>query len=157
MPALAAQAALMLELGRADEANRALDEAVAVVSQARGEMAPEFGLALAVAGRWSDLQAHVETMPASLWRDMHRAILEGDLRRAARICDDAGSLPIAARLRLMAADRLLESGQTEAARSELAAAVDFWQSVGARYWLGRAAEVQQLIDAAIASEATRAR
>ena len=33
-----------------------------MVSRVRGEMAPEFGLALAVAGRWSDLQAKADTL-----------------------------------------------------------------------------------------------
>jgi tetratricopeptide (TPR) repeat protein len=156
VPALATTAALMLELGRRDEADHALDDAVAVVSPVRGRAAPEFGVALALAERWSDLRAHVESMPASRWRDMHRALLACDIRRAALVADEAGSLPVAARLRLLAANRLLETGDHETARSELAGAVDFWQSVGARYWLGYAAGLQQRIAAASPSGATRA-
>jgi class 3 adenylate cyclase/tetratricopeptide (TPR) repeat protein len=91
-------------------------------------LATEFGPQL-----WEAL----DSSPPWGWRDAASAALERDFVRAAQLWADAGSPTWEARLRLRAAEDLIERGRRAEGEAQAAQALEFYTSVGATFFVER--------------------
>jgi hypothetical protein len=90
-------------------------------------------------GREHDLSASVLDLNPikGPWHDAARAILQGDLARAADIIEVVGHTASAAYARLRAADALAAAGQDIEATKQYTRAESFYRKVGATRFLRR--------------------
>jgi class 3 adenylate cyclase/tetratricopeptide (TPR) repeat protein len=138
---------LVLEdLDHGDYARELVDEAVALARRhphAAG-WGVAFGIAFshAVADFVTDLREVLADTPASPWSELALVCLDRDFVRAANIWAKAGSPTWEARLRLRAAEELIETGRRAEGEAELEKALEFYRSVGATFYLQRG---QQLL------------
>jgi len=131
---LAVAAFLLLEAGRREDAEKAVDELVAV-----GPHPAEFvtfAIVLTEFGRSADVVAAADGAALQTrWVDAARAYVEGDLVRTADLLDEIGDLPLEAYVRLRAAERFAAEGRQEEAERQLERALAFYRSVGATRYL----------------------
>jgi hypothetical protein len=129
LPALGVRLRVEIELGRVDEAATLASE---LVSGPAGHAAcpPAIELAWAAErlGNADPVRAWVDRIAyPSLWTDAARAILDGELERAADLFVEIGSLPDEARARLRAGDA-----------DNVEKALAFYRSVGATRYIRQA-------------------
>lgn len=98
----------------------------------------EGALALAWSGLNDDLGRIAAETASGLWRDTYAAIAEGRFLDAVALQEEQGYRPQPALLRLEAARELAARGAHAEAAEALVPAIEFWQSVGATYWLAQA-------------------
>ncbi len=85
----------------------------------------------------SELREALEDAPPGPWKDLAFACLDRDFVHAADMWADAGSPTWAARLRLRAAEELIETGQCAEGELQAAKALDFYRSVDATLYIER--------------------
>ena len=85
----------------------------------------------------TDLRLALETAPAWPWKELAFACLDHDFVRAADMWAEGGSPTWEARLRVRAAEELIESGRRTEAEEQAEKARAFYETVGATYWLER--------------------
>jgi len=79
-----------------------------------------------------------EAAPYPMWKELAFACLDRDFVRAAEIWAEGGSPTWEARLRLRAAEELVETGRPSEGAEQAAKALAFYRSVGATYYVERA-------------------
>ncbi|MBA3433349.1 MAG: AAA family ATPase [Actinobacteria bacterium] len=131
---LAVAAFLFLEAGRREDAEKAVDELVAVGPHPAHFVT--FAIVLTEFGRSADVVAAADGAALQTrWVDAARAYVEGDLVHAADLLDEIGDLPLEAYVRLRAAERFGAEGRREEAERQLERALAFYRSVGATRYL----------------------
>jgi class 3 adenylate cyclase/tetratricopeptide (TPR) repeat protein len=133
---------LLVELGRLNEA-RAL-----VVRQHRFPwlVFPEFALVAADVGYLDKFRAALDALTRRRPPDIAaQAIIEGRLAEAADLLTQMGRMTAAARVRLSAAERLIQDGRHAQASEQLDKALTFYRSVRATRYIRQA---EQLLAAA---------
>jgi tetratricopeptide (TPR) repeat protein len=129
------------EHGLADEAH---DLAVEVVQLAQtyqheAAVALNFGFLLARAAPdfEQELRPALEAFPYQQWKELALACLDRDFLRGADIWAAAGNPTFEARVRLRAAEELIETGRRAEGEEQARRALDFYRSVAATYYLQR--------------------
>ena len=84
-----------------------------------------------------ELRNALEGAPAWPWRELALVCLDRDFVRAAEMWAEAGSPTWEARLRLRAAEELIETGRRAEGELELRKAMSFYRTVGATYFIQR--------------------
>jgi class 3 adenylate cyclase/tetratricopeptide (TPR) repeat protein len=84
-----------------------------------------------------ELREALKRAPPWKWRDVALMSLDGDFVGAADAWAEGGSPTFEARLRLRACEKLIESARLADAQQQAALALDFYRSVGARFFVGR--------------------
>jgi DNA-binding SARP family transcriptional activator len=140
-PALAFAGRALLAAGRADEADKLLDELLGGLGGRL--LKPELGvnlpvLLVALGHPASELDPAV----SSPWLEAARAFAGGDPARAARIYATIGTRPDEADAHLAAARQLQAAGHLAEGRAELAAALGFYREVGASAYLAESRALQ---------------
>ena len=79
--------------------------------------------------------------PLPQWKALGLACLDCDFVRAAEMWAEGGSPTWEARLRLRAAEELIEAGRRTEGEEQLEKALDFYRSVGATFYIRRAEEL----------------
>jgi tetratricopeptide (TPR) repeat protein len=95
----------------------------------------------AVAEFVTELKEILARAPAGPWKDLVLVCLERDFVRAAEIWAEAGSPTWEAHLRLRAAADLFDAGRRADAEAQLEQALAFYRSVGATFYISRAADL----------------
>jgi DNA-binding SARP family transcriptional activator/class 3 adenylate cyclase/tetratricopeptide (TPR) repeat protein len=137
-PTLAVCAHLFRESGSLNRAARLADEFLSFLRAARGSGAAEtlhmLAWTLSALGRGQQL---IEALPGEdvPWVHAASAFASGDLRQAADICGDMGTLPEEARDRLWLAQALIAENRRSEADIELRRALAFYRSVGATRYI----------------------
>ena len=85
----------------------------------------------------SELRETLDGAPSWPWKDLAFACLDRDFVRAAVMWAEAGSPTWEARLRLRAAEDLLETGRRHESEVELEKALAFYRTVGATFYINR--------------------
>jgi tetratricopeptide (TPR) repeat protein len=129
------------ELGLHEEAHELLSESVAI-AQGHPHSAAwgfAFGIAFSLMAthREAELRDILESGPPGPWKDLAVADLDRDFVRSAEIWADAGSPTMEARMRLRAAEELIDEGHRAEAEVELENALAFFRSVGATFYVAR--------------------
>jgi len=146
-PTLSFMAWVLIETGRPREAEILVDELLqqgAVAEFVHVELA----LALGGLGRHAALKQLVSQSGNVRWKDVLALIADGSLVDASDVCEQLGSLPAAAYLRMHAGERLIGEGRDAEARAQLARAIAFWRSVRATRFLRDAEGLVARLDAA---------
>jgi class 3 adenylate cyclase/tetratricopeptide (TPR) repeat protein len=132
----------LLEAGKADEAGELAGEFLAALrSRGLGSEAvslPTLAWTLVALGRTDGLVDAFAAKSHSRWAQAAQAVIEGNFRRAADVCQEMGSKPDEAYARLRAAEALLADGLPDEAEGQLERAVSFYRSVGATRYLQQA-------------------
>jgi class 3 adenylate cyclase len=133
-------AALALQ-GLTDEAHAAGAETVRLAAEspqdATWALAFDFifsPVALEFAGELREL---LRESPFARWKELCLACLDRDFVRAAEMWAEAGGPVWEARLRMRAAEDLVERGRREEAAKEIALARAFYEAVGGTFWIER--------------------
>ncbi|MBM2823534.1 MAG: Guanylate cyclase protein [Thermoleophilia bacterium] len=131
--------------GLADEAR---DLAREVVELARTyphaavwALPPEFLLSRVALECESELREALEDAPPGPWKELSFACLDRAFVRAAEMWAEAGSPPWEARLRLRAAEELIETGRRAEGEEQARRALAFYRTVGATHFVGRCEEL----------------
>jgi tetratricopeptide (TPR) repeat protein len=140
MPSLATLAVIDHELGDAAAARRWIDELSKTVGQTSlvFELIPLTVVALDLGVAEQLRQLVTPFSGPTKWLTVMDLALAREFRSAARLLDEMGMAPFAARLRLSAAEQLVADGRLAKADEELRRALEFWRSVGAKRYIGRA-------------------
>ncbi|MDQ2966683.1 MAG: hypothetical protein M3R57_12640, partial [Chloroflexota bacterium] len=146
IPTLGFMAWLLIELEREREANELIDE-MFQYPNAGANSGPDLALGMLKLGR-RDVDRLAATSAAGPWRDMFALIAAAKLPDAVAVSEELGMRPASALLRLRAAPRLVEEGRSDEARSYLAAALEFWRSVGATRFIREAEHALARLDSA---------
>jgi hypothetical protein len=140
--AFTVRAAVALRSGRRREAGELASELAAiahVLLPALNSPFPTFGEAAWVfkdLGREDEFSAVLDATPiASPWVDVAKAIIDGDVVRAAEMFDAMGHSPSAAYARLRAAEELAAKGRQLEAEAQFALAESYYRKVGAAAFL----------------------
>lgn len=131
---------MLVELGDRAAAAAVADEALGAVAEHVGFVRTatfELAVALTELGRGDELIAALGG-DAQPWARAATALARNDPLAAADIAAEIGALTYEAHARLRAARLLVERGQRPAAEEQLAAALAFFRSVGARRYIGEA-------------------
>ena len=142
-PALAFAARAAGATERPDEARSLIDELLSrwrerrrTVLQSHMQSLVDAAEVVYALGRGSELEAAAATAQMQTrWTDAARAYVRGDFQEAARIYEDAGSLPDEAYARFRAAEALIGSGNRAEGDRELQRALAFYRSVDAKAYL----------------------
>jgi tetratricopeptide (TPR) repeat protein len=138
LPTLAVAVRVNAELGRDGAARAAIREMVSFAG--RGH--PLRGIPLALVAEDLDVVDDVRQALSGAERgqftQIARDILDGKLEQAADALRDAGSRPDEADVRLRAAARLSAEGRRAEADEQLRRALEFYRSVGATRYIGKA-------------------
>jgi hypothetical protein len=84
-----------------------------------------------------ELREVLRDSPHPRWKDLALSCLDRDFVRAADILAEGGSPTWEARLRLRAAEQLIETGRRAAGEVELQKALAFYSKVGATFFIQR--------------------
>ncbi|HUG65777.1 MAG TPA: AAA family ATPase [Gaiellaceae bacterium] len=128
--------------GLTDEARDLALELVALAGAHPYEAA--WGLSLgflfsrSAVGFESELREILDRAPQYRWRDLAFACLDRDFARAADMWEAGGSPTWEARLRLRAAEELVETGRRSEGDEQARKAIDFYRTVGASFFVDRA-------------------
>jgi class 3 adenylate cyclase len=129
------------ENGLADEAHDLAVEVVQLAQTYRHEaaVALSFGFLLsrAAPGFEPELRPALEAFPHPQWKELALVLLDRDLARAAEIWADAGCPTWEARVRLRAAEELIETGKRAEGEEQARRALEFYRSVEATYFAQR--------------------
>lgn len=137
-------AAVALAVGERTEADRLASELAAMGERIVGALNTPFPTLSASAWVFRDLGREGEYAEALLdkdpiespWKEASRAIVEGDLVRAAEVVEGIGDKAGAAYARLRAAEALAAAGQHDDAAAQRAKAEAFYRTVGAHRFVG---------------------
>jgi len=128
-------------LGHPDEARGLVHEAVELARAY--PHAAAWGIALSIVFSRSvvdfedELREILELAPPGPWKDLALACLDRDFVRAADRWAEAGSPAWEARLRMRAAEELIETGRRARGEVELTKALAFYRTVGATFFIER--------------------
>jgi len=127
--------------GFIDEARAAGAETVALTARAPQEaawaLAFDFIFSPVALEFAEELRAMVRDSPYEKWKELCLACLDRNFARAAEMWADAGSPVWEARLRMRAAEDLIERGRREEAAEQIALARAFYETVGGTFWMDR--------------------
>jgi tetratricopeptide (TPR) repeat protein len=137
------RAATALALGRRDEADQLASELAAMGPPLLGGLCVPFPNAADVAWVFRDLGREREFSSKVLdpdpikgpWHEASRAIVDGNLVRAADVIESIGHTASAAYARLRAAQTLAAAGRESEAATQRAQAESFYREVGAIHFL----------------------
>jgi class 3 adenylate cyclase/tetratricopeptide (TPR) repeat protein len=128
-------------LGSMDDARELVHEAVELARRYPhgATWGVGFGISFSrsVAGFEDELREILELAPAGPWKELVLVCLDREFVRAAEIWAEAGTPTWEARLRLRAAEELIETGRQAEGEIELRKALAFYRTVGATYYLQR--------------------
>jgi class 3 adenylate cyclase/tetratricopeptide (TPR) repeat protein len=146
LPSLAFHGHILYTLGRREEGVALIDELLEQIESKPSALRSHWTLPLAYVltaeGRAEDLQRVAESAPISTsWLEAAVAYAAGDFDRAAGILADIGAVADEARLRLHAAEALVEAGRRPEADVHLQRALAFYRSVGATGYIRQAEEL----------------
>ena len=140
IPIGALSAALAFQ-GFTDEAHAAAAETVELTARSPQEAAWTLGyyfihspMALEFA---EELRAILDNSTMEKWKELCLTCLDRDFVRAADMWAQAGSPVMEARLRMRAAEDLIERGRREEAAEQVALARAFYETVGGTFWIER--------------------
>jgi tetratricopeptide (TPR) repeat protein len=139
LPSLAAAALNLVLLDKPDEARAAAEETIAVTRENVG-MTSAASLLVLVAGPLGvrdEFGAIVELSPEGPWKDLTRAGVRGELRRAADLYAEFGCATFEAYARLFAGEEAIEAGRRAEGAAEIERAIGFFRSVGAELLVRR--------------------
>jgi class 3 adenylate cyclase/tetratricopeptide (TPR) repeat protein len=88
-----------------------------------------------------ELREILGNAPFPKWKALDFACLDRDFVRAAEMWSEGGSPTFEARLRLRAAEELIEAGRRTEGAEQLEKALDFYRSVGATFYINRAEQL----------------
>jgi hypothetical protein len=131
---------LLVELGRLNEARALVDETM----QHRFPwlVFPEFALVAADVGYLDKFRAALDALTRRRPPDIAaQAIIEGKLAEAADLLTQMGRMAAAARVRLSAAEKLIEGGHHVEASEQLDEALAFYRSVRATRYIRQAEQL----------------
>jgi class 3 adenylate cyclase len=141
LPALGTAVLAFETHGYADEAGELAQELVELARvyphEAAWGLSLDFLFSRAVADFDRELRQTLDLAPAGPWRDHAFACLDRDFVRAAKMWAASGSPTWEARLRLRAAEEMIETGRRAEGEAELHKALGFYRSVRATYYVGR--------------------
>jgi len=141
MPNLGAAVATFETLGLNEEAASLSVELVASARQhpeeAAWTLAIDFLYMRSASPHGSELREILADAPPLPWKDLAFACLDRDFVRAAELWAAAGSPTWEARLRLRAAEELIEAGRRHDGEVELRKALAFYRTVGATFFIER--------------------
>ena len=83
------------------------------------------------------LREALEDAPPGPWKDLAFVCLDRDFVRAADIWAAGGSPPLEARVRLRAAEELVENGRRAEGEEQARRALEFYRSVAATHYIDR--------------------
>jgi tetratricopeptide (TPR) repeat protein len=145
LPNLAAVAAAFDARGRPDEARAIAREVIDVArlhpNDAGIGLSLDFLLTRVALEHERDLREILGNGSFPGWKSLGLACLDRDFVRAAEMWAEGGSPTWEARLRLRAAEELIETGRRAEGESELERALAFYRSVGATYFIQRGEEL----------------
>jgi tetratricopeptide (TPR) repeat protein len=139
LPALLQTARCCALLGRTDEAKSLAAEAFELL-RSDVENATVLSMVNPVArqlGLRQEVLQLIEHTAEGPWKDVVIAGASGDFSRVAELFAGFGSPTLEAEARLCAAEELIEAGHRAAGEAELRKALDFYRSVGARFYIER--------------------
>jgi class 3 adenylate cyclase/tetratricopeptide (TPR) repeat protein len=141
LPRLSTNILAFEELGLADEAYALAVEAIQLAQTCQHEaaVAVSFGFALSrVAADFApELRSVVEAFPHPQWKELARACLDRDFVHGAEIWAAAGSPTWESRVRLRAAEELVETGRPAEGAEQARRALEFYSSVAATRYVER--------------------
>jgi hypothetical protein len=88
-----------------------------------------------------ELREILGNAPFPRWKALGFACLDRDFVRAAELWAEGGSPTWEARLRLQAAEELIEAGRRTEGVEQLEKALDFYRPVGASFYINRAEQL----------------
>jgi class 3 adenylate cyclase/tetratricopeptide (TPR) repeat protein len=139
IPALLQTTRCCALLGRTEEAKSLAAEAFELLGSGFG-YTPVLSMINPVArqlGLRQQVLQLIAKAPEGLWKDVVVAGASGDFSRVAELFAGFGSPTLEAEARLSAAEELIEAGHRAAGEAELQKALDFYRSVGARFYIER--------------------
>jgi class 3 adenylate cyclase len=140
-PNLGAAIAAFEAHGRLDDARALSRELVDLARlyphEAALTLSLDFLLARAALDYELELRKVLRDAPHPRWKDLALTCLDRDFVRAAEMWAESGSPTWEARLRLRAAEELIESGRRAEGEVELAKALAFYRTVGATFFIQR--------------------
>jgi class 3 adenylate cyclase len=129
------------EHGLADEAHDLALEAMQLAQtyQHEAALALSFGFLLSrvANGFEPELRPVIEAFPGPQWKELARACLDRDFAHGADIWAAVGSPTWEARMRMRAAEELIETGLRAEGEDQARRALDFYRSVAATYYVER--------------------
>jgi class 3 adenylate cyclase/tetratricopeptide (TPR) repeat protein len=145
LPDLAAVSAAFETRGRVDEARTLARELIDIArsqpQDAAYAMSYDFLLTRVAFEHESELREIVGNAPFPKWKSLNLACLDRDFVRAADMWAEGASPTMAARLRLRAAEELIDAGHHREGVEQLEKALDFYHSVGATFYINLAEEL----------------
>jgi hypothetical protein len=84
-----------------------------------------------------ELRATLGDSPYERWKELCVACLDRDFARAADLWAEAGGVVMEARLRMRAAEDLIERGRRDDAAEQIGLARAFYDTVGGTFWIER--------------------
>ncbi|MGI8862456.1 MAG: ATP-binding protein [Gaiellaceae bacterium] len=142
LPELSGAIAAFETHGRTDDARALAGELVKGLAShppdASIMLCIDFGYTRLASEFESEIRDALEHAPPWPWKDLAVACLERDFVRAAEMWAEGGSPTWEARLRLRAAEELIETGRRAEGEEQAAKALAFYRSVGATYYVERA-------------------
>jgi tetratricopeptide (TPR) repeat protein len=137
-PALATRAEVLHAAGRADEADRLLDE-VFREHDLGDTFMQQLPLLFAELGRGAEFLAALKQAEAlaTPWIDAARAVAAGDYGGGADVYGEIGAQALEAHARLLNAETLVGAGRRAEADTELDRAIPYFRTVGASVFLRR--------------------
>jgi tetratricopeptide (TPR) repeat protein len=141
LPNMGAAVAALEDRGRADDAQtlarELVDLARAYPHDAVWAVTMDFLVTRAALEHERELRDALESTPPWPWKELAFACLDRDFVRAADMWAEAGSPTWEARLRMRAAEELIENGRHAEGEAELQKALAFYRTVGATFYLDR--------------------
>jgi len=141
LPSLGAAVLAFETHGSADEVRRLAAEAVDLAGlyahEAAWTLPGAFLLSRVAFESERELREALRDAPLPTWRELAFACLDRDFVRAAEIWAKGGSPTWEARLRLRAAEELVETGRRTEGEEQARKALTFYRTVGATYYIGR--------------------
>lgn len=138
-PTLAARAAVLVALERADEARSLIDELLEVFARGLAHWSVDAAWSCFDLGRGNDFVSELERFRIrSPWLEAARAIAAADMEQAAEVLGAMGAMGHEAYARLRAAEQLVTEGRRPEAGEQLQRAVAFFREVGATRYVRQA-------------------
>ncbi len=132
-PALGVQMRINVRLGRIAEARAAARELLSL-----GGLMYELALVADSLGFRDEVRAAIAERPENRWTQAARLLLDGQLDDAAELLEQIGDQSSAADVGLQAAKALVAQGRRAEADAQLAKALAFYRSVGAKRYIREA-------------------
>jgi class 3 adenylate cyclase/tetratricopeptide (TPR) repeat protein len=145
LPNLAALASAFEARGRLEEARALARELIGVARHSPHDagvgLSLDFLYTRVALEYEAELREILENGSFPRWKELGLACLDRDFVRAAEMWAEGGSPTMEARLRLRAAEDLIEQGRRADGEDQLEQALVFYRSVGATYFINRAEEL----------------